>query len=613
VKPLGRDTLLLSAFLIVGLLIAYQLGVTILQPSWKGPATDWLRAFLAWPGLLAVILTSFWLTRTRQPESLAWWMLSAGFLAYAIAQTLWGIFNQVVSPNRTPVPSWPDLFYLLQYPCFFLALTLLPRTLPWGQSALARVKVVLDCLLVMAAAAAFSWAFLMAPLYGKSAQSLLGRITNLAYPIGDLGVLFGLVLMIAYRRPVERSVLILLIGAITFLAFADSWYLTSNLHASFLSGEVPDLFWMGCYLLFPLAGLAQLRLAQRKVVAQKEGKSPAHLNAPPREGAFIGSVRFLFPFMAALLAGGVLVVQATVEPSSPNSPYIAFAVTFCVLLLVIMRQELTFLEGERWRREREVAQVNELAALQEANRQMDTFLGMASHELKTPLASMKLGLQLQARRFQRQVQRDTEALTEFEPIIEGFVRVEHQEQRLERLVDDLLDVSRIQAGKLELRSEWADLVTIAREAVEEQRQAAPTRTLLLQLPAEQPVPVDADADRIGQVVTNYVTNALKYSPDDRPVEAGINVEGQQACVWVRDEGPGLPPEEHERVWQRFHRVKGIEIQSGTGIGLGLGLYLCHAIIEQHQGRVGVQSAPGQGSTFWFTLPLASQQNKQRAG
>jgi signal transduction histidine kinase len=118
------------------------------------------------------------------------------------------------------------------------------------------------------------------------------------------------------------------------------------------------------------------------------------------------------------------------------------------------------------------------------------------------------------------------------------------------------------------------------------------------------VPVVADAQRIGQVVTNYLTNALKYSPADRPIEVGLEVDAQQARVWVRDEGPGLPPEDQKHIWDRFYQAEGVAVQSGSGVGLGLGLHISRTIIGQHYGQVGVQSAPGHGSTFWFTLPLA---------
>jgi signal transduction histidine kinase len=110
---------------------------------------------------------------------------------------------------------------------------------------------------------------------------------------------------------------------------------------------------------------------------------------------------------------------------------------------------------------------------------------------------------------------------------------------------------------------------------------------------------------VEQVVTNYLTNALKYAPAEHPIEAGVQRESQLGRVWVRDEGPGLSPEEQERIWEPFHRVQGIKAQHDAGVGLGLGLHICRMIIEQHGGQVGVESVPGMGATFWFTLPLSS--------
>jgi signal transduction histidine kinase len=125
------------------------------------------------------------------------------------------------------------------------------------------------------------------------------------------------------------------------------------------------------------------------------------------------------------------------------------------------------------------------------------------------------------------------------------------------------------------------------------------------MPAGLSVPLVADADRIGQVVTNYLTNALKYSPDACPVTIGLEVLPAQARVWVRDEGPGLPAAEQERIWERFYRANGSAQQDSSQGGLGLGLHISRIIVEQHHGQVGVESAPGRGSTFWFTLPVES--------
>jgi len=148
--------------------------------------------------------------------------------------------------------------------------------------------------------------------------------------------------------------------------------------------------------------------------------------------------------------------------------------------------------------------------------------------------------------------------------------------------------------------------------VEALRVAAPGRVIRLHVPAAgAPVPVEADADRIAQVITNYLTNAIKYSPPDRRVNVSVAVHGDRARVAVCDAGPGLPKEERVHVWELFHRAPGVAAQGGAqgevaGGSLGLGLYICKAIIRAHGGRVGVKSVVGRGSTFWFTLPLAHE-------
>ena len=263
------------------------------------------------------------------------------------------------------------------------------------------------------------------------------------------------------------------------------------------------------------------------------------------------------------------------------------------------------IERERLLREREESRANEIA-LRAANRRMDEFLGIACHELKTPLAAIKGNVQLAERRLQRLT---SDRKTQIDRLLPDLLEnANRQTDRLDRLVSDLLDVSRIQVGKLEMRSERCDLETVVQETIQEQRMINPTRSILVEMPSEEAVPIEADAVRIGQVVANYLTNALKYSSVDKPVTVSLEMEGPVARVSVQDEGPGLPPSEQERIWERFHRVRGVEVQTGSGIGLGLGLYISKTIITWHGGRVGVDSTPGQGSTFWFTLPLAQQQS-----
>lgn len=270
-------------------------------------------------------------------------------------------------------------------------------------------------------------------------------------------------------------------------------------------------------------------------------------------------------------------------------------------------------ERERMQREREEARANELA-LRETNQRMDEFLGIVSHELRTPLTTIKGNVQLARLRLRsslREVPTDGDVLRSMLDEVQTMLaRAERQVNVQNRMVSDLLDISRLEADKLELRLVPCDLATIVREMVEDQRSVTPTRTIHLELSEEETAPVIADAERIGQVLSNYLSNALKFSPVNRPVEVRLKKEDSVVRVLVRDEGPGLTPYEQERIWERFYQVQGIKRQRGSSVGLGLGLHICRAIVEQHQGEVGVVSTKGEGSTFWFTLPLAVADNEE---
>ena len=269
------------------------------------------------------------------------------------------------------------------------------------------------------------------------------------------------------------------------------------------------------------------------------------------------------------------------------------------------------IERDRLLSQRAEAQANELA-MRAANRRMDEFLGVASHELRNPLTTIKANIQLSLRRIRSSLQDEaarTGPLSEKLSMTQDLLRrAERQVEVLTRLVGDLLDVSRIQADKLslQLRRQPTDLTAIVRETVQDQQQIHPERSIALTMPQGAEVSVFADAHRIGQVLTNYLTNALKYSASDRPVAVSLTVDDTTATIAVRDEGPGLSPDEQEHIWERFYQVQGVEAQSGSGIGLGLGLHISRTIIAQHDGQVGVESSPGVGSTFWFTLPLFNE-------
>ena len=247
-------------------------------------------------------------------------------------------------------------------------------------------------------------------------------------------------------------------------------------------------------------------------------------------------------------------------------------------------------------------------AQQEMHHLIGDFLNLASHELKTPLTVIKGNIQLAQRRIEKLKQQIADqperAGENVEHIQQALVSASQSARLQERMINDLIDDARIQANKFELDMSRADLVEVLRTVVAEQQRLTPDRTIILSsMPVGEEAIVNADVERVKQVVTTYVTNALKYSPADRPVTVQLTVDESSARVSVRDEGPGIPAEDQQHLWERFYRGKGSSVQHELDLSLGLGLYLCKAFIEQHHGSVGVQSNADRGVTFWFTLPL----------
>jgi PAS domain S-box-containing protein len=241
-----------------------------------------------------------------------------------------------------------------------------------------------------------------------------------------------------------------------------------------------------------------------------------------------------------------------------------------------------------------VAVSRDVTELDRLERQKDEFLSVASHELKTPLTSLKGLAQITRRRLERGGHTEAAHLAGMERAI----------VRMELLVNDLLDISRIESGKLALRTERADLKALCRQVVEEQV-AATNRSVQLDLPGKA-ILVDLDPDRISQVLTNVLSNAFKYSPTDQPVTLRLQQTADEVRVAITDRGPGIPRAEMPHLFERFYRVPGIDVQAGSGVGLGLGLYISHEIMERHGGRIGVENNPDGGATFTLALPMTAR-------
>src|SRR6266700_3688010 len=231
--------------------------------------------------------------------------------------------------------------------------------------------------------------------------------------------------------------------------------------------------------------------------------------------------------------------------------------------------------------------------LVETNAAKDKFLTIVSHELKTPLTSLKGMTQLLCRQIQR-----TDAVN---VVKVGLSDMERSIRRMEVLVNDLLDVSLVETNMFVIHRKKCDLVELCRHLIDEYT-AGIGPSLTFEVPGE-PVEVEADVDRISQVIINLLSNARKYSPKGSPITVTVQQAGYEAIVSVRDMGVGIPAERQAHIFEQFYRVPGVEVQTGPHTGLGLGLYISRKIVERHGGHIDVQSTPEQGSTFSVVLPL----------
>ncbi|MBS7565452.1 PAS domain S-box protein [Mucilaginibacter sp. Bleaf8] len=238
--------------------------------------------------------------------------------------------------------------------------------------------------------------------------------------------------------------------------------------------------------------------------------------------------------------------------------------------------------------------VTDLIKAQQATKQLmqrkDEFMSIASHELKTPITSLKGSLQIAT----RLVAKDGNMQSIY-PFIE---KAGKQTGRLTALVDDLLDVTRIHAGKMMFNYSWFNAGEVFRECIEDTQSHIPTHKIIIKGDAE--AHIHADKHRLEQVITNLITNAIKYSPDADQVIFTNEVKDGMLKVSVQDFGIGIPADKKDFVFDRFFRV---QESSHKFSGLGLGLYITSEIIRRHEGVIGVESAENKGSTFWFYIPV----------
>ena len=265
-----------------------------------------------------------------------------------------------------------------------------------------------------------------------------------------------------------------------------------------------------------------------------------------------------------------------------------------------------------------VAVLNDITSHKQIEKLKDEFVSVVSHELRTPLTAIKGYTQHLMRRIERRLREARQAQKKTGPLadppesydLRSLNIVQSQTEHLERLVNDLLDLSRVQWGELHLQYSNFYLADLLTERVRLAQVSAEQHTIYLDIQV-QDSKVVADQSRIGQVVGNILDNAVRFSPLGRQVTVKLEEQNNDYLISVTDEGIGVSPEYFDHIFERFYRVRNTASRQYSGIGLGL--FVAKAIVEAHGGHIWLSSNQGAGSTFYFTLPMAPRTSTLQLG
>jgi signal transduction histidine kinase len=235
--------------------------------------------------------------------------------------------------------------------------------------------------------------------------------------------------------------------------------------------------------------------------------------------------------------------------------------------------------------------------LMELNEKKSDFIAKISHELRTPMTSIKGAMDYISVKLSRN-SRDSGELTEFLDVIRNNA------DRLVRLVNDTLDLERIESGMFDLHYSHVDILSLIKDVAINFQSIAGEKNITFKIVADPAKLVDADEDRIRQVLINLVSNALKYGPDNSEIQMSVTQSEDFVTVYIKDEGPGIPDEIRGKIFDKFYTI-------GKRYGTGLGLAICKGIVDAHGGEINVSSNAGTGNnTFYFTLPRVKVRSKK---
>lgn len=550
----------------VAALLAFGL-LAIFEPGSEGFASAALNIYSNVVAAAGVFCAFFAAWRSRGRSRTGWAILGLSMLSWTIGDIAWMVYG-LAGYVPPPYPGLPDIGYLVMPPLMIVGLVKLMIGDTWQQRlrrALVPTAIVLAILCVV-------WHYILLPQFHGTEASLLEKLVSAAYPATDIAVMV-LALWAAFdnRHGAARVPLALLGIGLALLACGDITYSLISLNDGFSQGHWLDYLWIAALLVLAAAGASQARLRADYTV----GKTNSRIARPWLMAAPLALVPLGVTFCAVLEITGDL---------RDDVPLMVLMV--CLSLVATIEPMLALFVNERLNRNLSASMVD----LERASRAKSEFLSRMSHELRTPMNAV-LG-------FSQLLEMDD--LTDEQRENVGYIL--SSGRHLLALIDEVLDIARIEAGRLDVSTAPFDAAELVNQAVEMNRPNATSAGIELRVESSGgPVLVSGDVQRTRQALLNLISNGVKYNRQQGSVAVAVDVVPGRAQITVTDTGPGIPAEKLHRLFEPFDRL---DAEFTAVPGTGLGLALSKALVEAMGGTLTVNSRPGEGCAFTIELPLA---------